>query len=134
MAAGKVRFEYHHFAFLGTESLMAAEASECAAEQGAFWPYHDILFANQAGENQGAFSKTRLKAFAAALKLDTKAFNSCLDSRRYRQKVQAETQDGRARGVTSTPTTFVNGQKIEGALPFSQFQQLIEAELAKQGQ
>ena len=131
MAEGKVRFEYHHLAFLGPESLVAAEASEFAAEQGAFWPYHDILFANQAGENQGVFNPDRLKAFAAELGLDTSAFNACLDSGRYRQKIQSDNQAARDRGVTTTPTIFINGQKIEGALPFAQFQAIIEAELAR---
>ena len=51
---GLVRFEYKHVALLGAESILAAEASECANEQGQFWPYHDIIFANQRGENQGA--------------------------------------------------------------------------------
>ncbi len=129
IAAGIVRFEYRHFPFLGPESLAAAEAAECAGEQGAFWTYHDMLFANQAGENRGAFKDANLKAFAAQLNLDTKAFNQCLDSGRYQEAVLAEMQEGRQRGVRATPTFFINGQKIEGALPFEQFQIVIEAAL-----
>lgn len=124
-----MRLVYRHFAFLGPESLAAAEAAECANEQGAFWAYHDTIFANQAGENRGAFSETNLKAFAAQLGLDTKAFNQCLASHRYRDAVIADYQEGQQRGVRSTPTFFINGQKIEGALPFAQFQTLIEAAL-----
>jgi protein-disulfide isomerase len=128
-----VHFEYNHFAFLGPESLQAAAASECANEQGQFWPYHDILFANQQGENQGAFNDDALKAFAAALGLDETAFDQCLASGRYEEEVQSETAAGQARGVTSTPTLFINGEKVEGAIPFAQLQSRIEAILAADG-
>ena len=126
---GLVRFEYKHFAFLGAESILAAEASECANEQGQFWPYHDIIFANQRGENQGAFNKATLQFFATALELDESEFDKCLDSNRYRKDVTTETNSAGEREVQSTPTLFINGEKIEGAVPFEQLQALIEAEL-----
>ncbi|MAU00589.1 MAG: hypothetical protein CL608_25880 [Anaerolineaceae bacterium] len=115
---------------IGPESIRAAEAAACANEQGQFWPYHDTLFANQRGENQGAFRDDTLQAFAAALGLDEAAFNACLDSGRYRDEVQAETAAGQERGVRSTPTLFINGEKVEGAIPFDQLQPMIEAALA----
>lgn len=126
-----MRFEYKHFAFLGAESILAAEAAECANEQGQFWPYHDLLFANQRGENQGAFNNEVFRFLAIALALDEPAFDNCVASRRYREDVQNETATARQRGVQSTPTLFINGERIEGALPFNQIQTLIEAELAK---
>lgn len=131
VATYKVRFIYHHMAFIGEESIRAAEATECAGEQGALWDYMDTLFANQHGENRGAFGDRYLKAFAEGLKLDTLKFNACLDTRRYRSAVLQETQEGRARGVVSTPTFFINGEKIEGLMPFEGFQQKIEAALAQ---
>ena len=67
--SGKVKFAFRHYAFLGQESNFAAEASECANEQGKFWEFHDYLFKNQQGENQGAFTKDKLKGFAATLGL-----------------------------------------------------------------
>ena len=70
---GLVRLEFHHYAFIGAESVRAAEAAECANEQDMFWPYHDILFLNQRGENQGAFSDLALHNFAVALKMDVDA-------------------------------------------------------------
>lgn len=115
---------------IGPESIRAAEAAACANEQGQFWPYHDTIFANQRGENQGAFSDDALQAFAAALGLDETAFNACLDSDRYRGAVQAETTAGQERGVRSTPTLFINGEKVEGAIPFDQLQPIIESALA----
>jgi len=126
-----VRFGYWHVAFLGQESADAAEASECAAEQDAFWEYHDLLFERQNGENQGAFSKENLKQFAADLKLDTKAFNECLDSGKYTQEVQEATQAANSMGVNSTPAFVVNGKAIMGAQPFEVFEQTIDAELSK---
>lgn len=129
---GLVRFEYKHFSFIGSESIQAAEAAECANEQGQFWPYHNILFANQRGENQGAFLEGALKNFAIVLELDEAAFNSCLDDNRYRQTVENQTEEGRSLGVTTTPTLYFNGEEILGAVPFEQLQNRIEAVLNQQ--
>ncbi len=125
VADRRVRVVFHHFAFIGEESIRAGEAAECAGEQGAFWPYVDTLFANQAGENVGAFSDTRLLDFAAQLNLDTITFQSCLAGNRYRAKVLAGTNDGRARGVRSTPTLFINDRMQVGAISLAQFETLI---------
>jgi protein-disulfide isomerase len=127
-----VCFGYVHFAFLGQESQQAGEASECAAEQGAFWEYHDYIFNNQGGENRGDFSKENLKQFGAALGLDTGAFDECLDSGKYAEIVQGETNAARSLGVQSTPTFLINGQPVVGAQPFEVFQQIIEEHLAEQ--
>lgn len=128
---GKARFVYRDFAFLGPESIMAAEASRCAGDQQQFWQYHDYLFAHQQGENQGAFAKERLKEFAATLKLDTTKFNSCLDAGTHRDQVQKDLDLGRTLGVDGTPATFVNDKFFNGALPFEQFKTAIDAALAK---
>ncbi len=129
MQTGVVRLGYQHFAFLGPESQWAAEASECAADQGAFWPYHDRLFDRQAGENRGAFSKDKLKQFAADLGLDTAAFNACLDSGKYTSLVRTETATIQSLGVRGTPAFLINGRPLVGAQPFEVFQQIIEAEI-----
>lgn len=123
---GKVRLGYQHFAFLGQESFWAAEASECANDQDAFWAYHDLLFASQNGENQGAFNLDKLKGFAANLNLDTTAFNACLDSGKYTELVQTESNAARTLGVQSTPTFLINGQPLVGAHPFDTFQPIID--------
>lgn len=126
-----MRLGYVHFAFLGQESVWAGEASECAAEQDAFWKYHDYLFDHQNGENRGAFNKDNLKQFAADLGLDTAAFNECLDSGRYTEVVRGETEAAQQIGVQSTPTFLINGQPVLGAQPFEYFQQIIENLLAQ---
>lgn len=129
---GKVRFVYRDFAFLGPESDWAAQAAECADEQGKFWLYHDYLYSNQQGENQGAFSRDNLKDFSQKLGLDSEKFSSCLDSEKYLEEIKKDTADGRANGVSGTPTNFINGRPVVGALPFSQFESLIESALAGQ--
>jgi protein-disulfide isomerase len=127
---GKARLVFKNFAFLGQESLWAAEAAYCAAEQGGFWAYHDKLFANQRGENRGAFSKPNLVRFARELGLKTEDFQLCLDSGRYRQKVQDERREGEAQGVNSTPSFIVNGQLVRG-VDYLGLRELIERSLPR---
>lgn len=119
-------FGYQHFAFLGPESQWSAEASECAGDQDKFWEYHDLLFASQAGENQGAFAKDKLKLLASNLGLDSAAFNECMDTDKYAGFVQTQSANARTLGVRSTPTFVLNGQPIVGAQEFQVFQQAIE--------
>jgi len=142
-AGGQIRFIYRSFGlFIGPESQAAAEAAYCAGDQGKFWEFHDILFANHTGENAGDYTNRKLQAFAETLGLDTTAFNSCLDSGKYKQRVTQDGIDGQAAGINATPTfvmTYtVNGETkskiIEGAQPFSVFQTEIEAALAEMGQ
>jgi protein-disulfide isomerase len=128
---GVVRFGYAQMAFLGQESNWAAEASECANDQNAFWQYHDKLFASQSGENRGAFNKDKLKQFAADLKLNTAAFTTCIDSNKYKSQVFDDTELFQTIGVQSTPTFLINGRAIQGALSFDQFAQVIENEKSK---
>jgi len=126
---GKVRLVYRNMVVIGDESYWAGEAAHCAGDQGKFWEYHDKLFASQAGENKGAFSKSNLKRFAQELGLDTGAFNTCLDGDKYNKQVRDETAEGNRRGASRTPTFFINDQKIEGALPFESFKTAIDAGL-----
>ena len=127
---GKARFVYRDFAFLGPESDWAAMAAECADEQGKFWQYHDYLYSHQRGENEGAFAKANLKQFARAVGLDAAQFDGCLDSEKYRDEVEKDTADGRAAGVRGTPAVFVGNTLITGALPFVEYQKVIDQALA----
>ena len=112
------------------DAQLAHEAGQCAGAQGKFWEYHDKLF-----ENQRALKEPQLKEYAAALELDTDAFNSCLDAGKYRSDVTSDHQAGQAAGVTGTPAFFINGRFLNGAQPFEAFQKLIdeELEMASQG-
>lgn len=131
VADGRVRLVFRHMAFLGEESEWAAEAAECANEQGKFWDYHDKLFENQQGENQGAFAIDNLKRFAQEIGLDTQTFNQCIDSNKYEALVKAETQEGHDKGIASTPTFVIGDETIAGPRSFEQLQEAIEAELRK---
>ncbi|MCJ7513291.1 MAG: DsbA family protein [Anaerolineales bacterium] len=130
IATGKAYFVYKNYAFLGGPSADAAEASLCAADQGKFWEYHDILFANQNEGDPRAFSEAHLEAFAEAIGLDSTEFGACLSDNRQMDQVRQEYADGSALGVNSTPTFFVNGKQVSGAQPFEVFQAEIEAALA----
>lgn len=111
---GKIKFVYNHFAFIGDESTRAAEASECASDQGKFWEYADTLFNSQAGENQGAFSDANLEGFAQKLGLDMNQYKACMADRRHLAKVQQSSTYAQSHGVTGTPTLFVNGVMVNG--------------------
>src|SRR3989344_4900241 len=128
---GKAAFVWRDFAFLGEESFRAAEAARCAGEQNKFWEYHDYLFNRQNGENEGAFADANLKRFAGEIGLNQTTFNACFDSGKYKKAVEDATTEGKSLGVNGTPATFVNGQMISGAQPFSVFQKVIDEELKK---
>lgn len=128
---GKVKFVYWDFAFLGAESYRSAEAAMCANDQGKYWEFHDKLFKNQNGESQGAFSDENLTKFAVELNLDKTKFGECMNTNRYQKQVEESLRLGTQYGVSSTPTVFINGLKIEGALPYENYKQIIESELAK---
>jgi protein-disulfide isomerase len=126
---GKAQLQFRHFAFLGQESLWAAQAAECAVEQERFWEYHNALFARQAGENRGAFAVTRLKAIASEVGLDRPSFDACLDSRRYAALIDEERREGERLGVKATPTFFVDGRRVPDWRDETTFRHLIERAL-----
>ena len=128
--SGKVRFVYMDYAFLGEESFRASEAARCANDQNKFWEYHDKLYSNQKGENEGAFSDSNLKQFSKDLGLNEGEFNSCLDGKKHQPEVMKALETGNSYGVQSTPTIFINGYKFEGVLPFESYVAKIESELA----
>jgi protein-disulfide isomerase len=117
VTSGKVKVEYMDLPFLDGntgygESDMAAEAAACAVDQNKFWEMHDTIYVNHYGENGGAYSAERLKEMAAATGLDAEQFNACFDERKYKDEVAAMQNLGEESGVNSTPTLFVNGERI----------------------
>jgi protein-disulfide isomerase len=124
---GKAKLIYHNFPIIGPESQTAAQAAECAADQNAFWRYGNYLFTHQASENSGALSRANLISIAGQLKLNTQTFSACLNSGKYANLVQQQLAEGQARGVTGTPTFFINGNKYEGVLSVDQLSALIDA-------
>ncbi len=123
----KVRIVFRHYPLsFHPNAEKAAEASECAAEQGKFWEMYDKIFA---ANNAGTMSVDKWKAEAKSLGLNTKKFNECLDSGKYAAEISAEEQAGVAAGVEGTPATFVNGELVSGALPYDQFKSIIDSKL-----
>ena len=124
----QVRIVYRQYPLRRIHPLAqkAAEASLCAGEQGRFWEMHDSLFGDQEHLTVDA-----LKARAVALKLDTAAFNACLDSGKEAAAIDKDIEEGAKAGVTGTPAMFVNGRLLVGAQPFAAIQAIIEDELKK---
>jgi protein-disulfide isomerase len=106
------------------EAAKASEAAHCAGDQGKYWEYHDVLFANQR-----ALQIDQLKKYAADLGLDARAFASCLDSGKHTARVQQGLQEATGLGLTSTPSVFINGRLLAGAHPFETFKAMIDEEL-----
>ncbi|MCS7206509.1 MAG: DsbA family protein [Dehalococcoidia bacterium] len=130
---GLVNLRAVHFPILGNESWLAAQATECAREQGRFWEYYDALFHKQAGENRGTYSPRNLKAWAREVGLDGAQFDACLDSGRTLSKVEQDFQEGRRLGVNSTPTFIVDGQMIRGLMPWERFRLVLDDALRRRG-
>lgn len=128
---GKVKFVYRDFPLTSIHQYAekAAEAADCANEQGKFWEYHDLLFSRQ--YEWASVGVEKFKEYASELGLDTTKFNECLDSGKYENEVRKDFNDGLSYGVRGTPTFFINGIEVVGAQPYSVFQQVIEKELEK---
>jgi protein-disulfide isomerase len=109
---GRIRFAYHSFAFLGPESVSAASAAVCAGDEGSFWPYRGFLYANQFPENSGALTEDRLIQMGQTVGLSSEAFASCVRGETYRGWIAQVSDHAVDRGVTSTPTIFVNGRAL----------------------
>jgi protein-disulfide isomerase len=121
---GRVRLVFRDFPLsIHKNAQKAAEAAQCAAEQDKFWPYHDKLF------EVTALSPDDLKKYASELELDPDKFNACLDSGQYAQEVADDMKDGQEAGVNSTPSFFINGQPLSGAVPYERFQEIVDAAL-----
>ena len=104
----------------------AAEAARCAGDQSKYWEMHDAIFANQR-----ALEVPSLKQTARAIGLDGTAFDQCLDSGKWAAAVRAGSELGEQMGVNSTPTLYVNGRALIGAVPFENFKQIIDEELSR---
>lgn len=126
---GQARLTYIPYSFIGPESIAAAEAAYCAADQNKFWDYHFQLFSNQGGENSGAFSDNNLMRFAAEAGLNMPQFRECYNANKYAKEIEDNFNQGRERKVTFTPSFFVNGKG-----PLNGVEVIPEIEKALQGQ
>lgn len=130
---GKVKFYYKHFPLSFHQNAQkAAEAYECALEQGKQWEYYDKLFEKSQGDGTG-LNAADLKKYARELGLDGTAFDSCLDSGKMAGKVSADTAEGSQNGVSGTPAFFINSEPLVGAQPYPAFKEVIDRKLAEAG-
>ena len=129
---GKVRLVFRQFPIIGNESWLAADATECAADQGKFWEYNHLLFEKWEGENVGTYRPDKLKSYAQELGLDSQQFTACLDRGQHRASVEAAKAMGVAQGVKGTPSFFVNGKQAQlRSLSFDAFRPIIEDALQR---
>ncbi len=128
---GQIRYVMRHFplASMHPEAVKAAEAAECAGEDGLFWEFHDLMM-----QGVPSLSVPSLKQYAAELGVNTDEFNRCLDSDSKATLVQQDLRDGYMHGVRGTPNFFVNGYSLSGAQPIDVFAAYIEAAMADAGQ
>lgn len=122
---GRVRLIYKDFPLPShTLAVPAAEAARCAGVQGAYWPYHDMLF-----RRQPHFEREDLVGYAIELNLQRERFERCLDDRTFRAAVMADYDEGRGLGVRGTPTFLINGKSLVGAHPIEEFRAAIDEAL-----
>jgi protein-disulfide isomerase len=107
---------------------LAAAASLAAHEQGKFWEFHDLLFANQR-----QLDRASLEGYAKQLGLNEARFKAALDSGKYDAQVTADSAEGARVGASATPTFFINGRPVVGAMPIDHFRRIIDEELKKSG-
>jgi protein-disulfide isomerase len=128
--SGKVKLVFKDFPLNGPDSVLGAEASYCAEDQGKYWEYHDELYTNWAGERTGWINYDSLNNFAESIELDLEQFSSCLNEHKYRQKVLELEKFGREVGIDATPSFLIfNNEKIikiRGNQPIDVFRQAID--------
>jgi len=133
---GKVKIIFKDFIIIGPDSATAAHAAHCADDQGKFWEYHDILYNNWTGENNGWASSENLHRFAQNVGLDINEFSECMKSEIHKPLIAASIEDAKTLGLRGTPGFFVIGVdnqiiKIPGAQPYSVFESIFDSELEK---
>lgn len=122
---GKVKHVWKDFPLpMHQNAVPAAMAARCAQDQGKFWEYHDVLFANQQ-----ALTPADLKKHAATLNLDAQAFNACFDSGKYRHQIHAALKGASTIHLAATPTVFINGRLVTGVAAPEEYARIISAEL-----
>ena len=133
---GKVKIIFKDFTIIGPDSVTAAHAAHCADDQRMFWEYHDILYNNWTGENNGWASSDNLLRFAQEIGLDIEQFTECMLNEDHTSIITQSNADARTLGLTGTPSFFVIGKdnvvtKIHGAQPYENFKSIFDSELAK---
>lgn len=109
----KAKVVFHLLSFIGPESVLAANASACAADENRFLPFHSYLYAMQSAENSGAWSNAGLLSAGAAVGLSNSKFKKCVNNGTYSSWVEKIANDGSKKRINSTPTVFINGKELD---------------------
>ena len=133
---GKVKMIFKDYNIIGPDSVNASHGAHCANDQGLFWEYHDILYSNWTGENNGWASSENLGRFAQEIGLDMDVWSKCMSNRIHSQTILASNEDAKSLELTGTPAFFVIGPdgkttRLFGAQPFETFEKVFENELEK---
>ena len=133
---GKVKVIFKDYTIIGPDSVSAAHAAHCADEQAMFWEYHDMLYNNWNGENNGWASSENLLGFAEDIGLDIDEFSKCMIDSKHTEIITNSNQDAKDLGLTGTPAFFIIGPdnkvtKIGGAQPYDVFERIFNSELEK---
>jgi len=127
---GKIKLIFKDFPLNGPDSVLAAEASHCADDQGKYWKYHDEVYSNWVGERTGWITRNSLNEFALNVGIDTVEFNECMDMHKYKNRVLELEKFGKEIGIKATPSFLIfNAEKIikiEGNQPIDVFRQVID--------
>jgi protein-disulfide isomerase len=127
----EVKFIYRDWPIFGDNSVRAAMATECAEEQGQFWPMHNIIFEKMQADERPTLDQATLVAFAGELNMDTDSFEECMTSQRYLEEIQNDYNDAASYVFNGTPSFVINGTIYRiGASPFATFDRIIRDELA----
>ena len=133
---GKVKMIFKDYNIIGPDSVNASHGAHCASDQGLFWEYHDILYSNWTGENNGWASSENLGKFAQKIGLDLDIWTECMLNGIHSQTILASNEDAKSLELTGTPAFFIIGPdgkttRLFGAQPYETFEQIFENELKK---
>lgn len=128
---GKVRFVFFDFPLRPGNPELGANAARCAADQNAYWAMQKVLFGRMREWGTDRNPKSRIRQYADGMGIDGRALVQCIDSEKYREVVLASQTRARQLGVSQTPTFFINGRMVTGAMGYDQMAGIIEEELAK---
>ena len=131
---GKVKIIFKDYNIIGEDSVKASQGAHCANDQGLFWEYHDILYSNWTGENNGWASSENLAIFAQQIGLNMNKWSECMNKGSHSQIILKSNDDARTLQLTGTPAFFIinsEGEvsKLFGAQPFEVFKRIFDEQL-----
>ena len=134
---GDVKIIFKDFTIIGNDSINAAHAAHCAGEHNKYWEYHNILYNNWTGENNGWAAKQNLGKYANDIKLDSDLFLQCMNSNNYKDLISQSNDDAQTLGISGTPAFFIVDHEtsevrtISGAQPYEVFERVFNSIIEK---